>query len=62
MKRIEKNRKLIIFFISLFILLLQLLVNHVCGGITLKSLLLILACWGISIVMLVVTFSSICRK
>lgn len=62
MKRIEKNRKRIIFFISLFILLLQLLVNHVCGGITLKSLLLILVCWGISIVMLAVTFSSICRK
>lgn len=62
MIRIERNRKRIILIISLFILLLQLVINHLYGGITWKSLAVILAGWGISIGMLTLAFSSICKK
>lgn len=62
MRRIEKNKKFLIPVISLFILILQLGVNHVYGGITVKSLIVILIGWVITIAMLMVTFSSAYRK
>lgn len=62
MRSIEKNRKRIIRVVSLFILLLQLAVNHVYGGITLESLVVVLIGWGISTAMVILALSSICRK
>lgn len=62
MIKIEKNRKRIILVISLFLLLLQLVINHLYGGITFKSLTAILIGWGISIGMLTLALSSICKK
>ena len=62
MMQIEKHRKRIILVISLFILLLQLVINHFYGGITLKSLIVILIGWGISIGMLMLALSSVCKK
>lgn len=62
MIRIEKKHKRNILVISLFILLLQLIVNHLYGGITMKSLIIISVGWFISIAMLTVVFSSIYKK
>lgn len=62
MRRIKRNKKFVLLAISLFILILQFVVNHVYGGITLKSFLLILTGWFITVALLAITFSWAYKK
>lgn len=58
----DKQRRRLILAIGLFILPFQLAVNHFCGGITIKSLIVILIGWVISLCMLFLIFHSICKR
>lgn len=58
----DKKRRGLFLTIGLFILPFQLVINHFYGGITVKSFIVILFGWLISIDMLFLVFRSTCRR
>ena len=58
----DKKRRGLFLTIGLFILPIQLVINHFYGGITVKSFIEILVGWLISIGMLFLVFRSACRR
>lgn len=62
MTRNDKKRRGLFWTIGLLILPFQLAINHFYGGITVKSLIVILIGWLISIGMLFWVFRSACRR
>ena len=58
----DKKRRGLFLTIGLFILPNQLVINHIYGGITVKSFIVILGGWLSSIAMLFLVFRSACRR
>ena len=58
----DKKRRGLFLTIGLFILQIQLVLNHFYGGITVKSFIVLMVGWLIRIGMLFLFFRSACRR